>query len=79
MCMHINLLSMSSSVLAVPPQRRPGGCGVGGALGQSHPCCAPEQEGRGKVSQQPGVADSGKDCVAFHGVIHTHVNTHANI
>ena len=22
------------------------------------------------------VVDSGKDCVAFHGVIHTHVNTH---
>ena len=49
---------------------------MGGALGQSHPCCAPKG---GKFSQQPGVVDSGKDCVAFHGVIHTHVNTHANI
>ena len=38
-----------------------------GALGHSHPCCAPEGD---KVSQQP-VLDSGKDCVAFHGV-HTH-------
>ena len=33
---------MASTVSAVrPPQRRPGGSGVGGALDQSHPCHAP--------------------------------------
>ena len=37
---------MASTVTAVrPPQRWPADPGVGGALVQSHPCCAPVQRG----------------------------------
>ena len=41
---HMNVVYVFFSFSCVLSQMRPGRCGVDGALGQSHPCCASEGE-----------------------------------
>ena len=59
---HMGVLSMASTVSAIcPPQSWPGSFGVGGALVQSHLCCASVGEGWGYIAYTPvGLQQTGE-------------------